>query len=1254
MTDSKDQKEGQIFTLEQERVRRDLQNNLTNPHAKELATKFKLIDPDVLKEANKVLQDPNKMKDTAYQQWIKALAKGRFPQRGKFALKFLRSLDGTPREQKYARKLISTLSEDAAGPLSEKVQKDHLKTLHLLREEDLKQQALEKTSSTTSAIVATAETREKIEKITEVKTDSWELEPADRKTREKLDKLDLAKLGLMKKYTKIDGELQSEEESGIKNEGKIKKLKKELLDLDKKIEDLDDQMAPLKVKEDAYMERNMSRFYLLKRFAVENGLDLRKLMSLVTWDYKKTAGRQSINGLTLNLPDGDTKSQITVKRVFFQRKEDSQDTAPGQLMIDYVDEDGTPANPLDRHYRKFAALLKASRAYEPLNNLEDFYSRAKENCQYRMPQPGQVFTANIATDFEDDVSDSTDEYLKYEKKQFTILDVQTVGRETKIVLDKKITFFGTNILNLGQFAQYIKKHDFRREILSREDLKEVLEKQAKATQETCQDFIKGASTKEQELYTALNGVPKKEELTAELPDIGQEKNVVFINPETRRKYDAKLRVIPGKDGEEKYAIEYEERLTGTDGPISMPRVPDSMRTASMNIVPPAKRKHPKVVKHVFDRRSFQELNNKNAVQEVAPPPSPSTPPTPPTSLPPSEGMGENAEEEKTAPEDKDLEAQKKQIYKEALEYDKVNKMGNFAREEQGFLKTLWLNTRILSAGDIWELGKAGYEYYIRRFERRQKERFSSVAKEVPFFAPEMQRVNQQAETDQVNSFKEAFDQFGVDQIMDRLKNTKVRDEMKSAFIVLGEKGQMRWDDIGVWKNLNRFITDPALKIPIPRNGDPFTKISDVDERTGFDFLKEGIDSLWGQGQYNDWYRQGKSTYIQNARSHYEKGKELENLQGGHERRLGALLKLHKQGTWVDPQEYEGLILHSIEMGKSSMQAKLYFMVEGAAAKNPNGDTILSFDRMAHINSEMLPRFPILEYMTARAQRFDPKTGKVKEHRFTKDDFEQWVHKFDDGDPGNPEKCKPGEAVNKFLWEYVIPSDDTQNRINKAIRNGENLDHDDMFAYLPPASEGIITDACKSTTGSKKFFTVEGYANAFPGFSQYIRSLSEHDKKNKLMEAIKSYVRYEGIITDKYEKSVNKAQDSYQRFDDVTLRSPTIVSTEPPKYFIDKINVAVQKIIEAYGDPELTEIADKIYNVAPTIGDLNQPSERDKQHEVNYAYQRFSKVFNRVVQGDKGQTMVNVINASDLPDMPYRPTHERKRAPSDTTNELSIE
>ncbi|MBU1151287.1 hypothetical protein KJ632_00495, partial [Patescibacteria group bacterium] len=363
-----------------------------------------------------------------------------------------------------------------------------------------------------------------------------------------------------------------------------------------------------------------------------------------------------------------------------------------------------------------------------------------------------------------------------------------------------------------------------------------------------------------------------------------------------------------------------------------------------------------------------------------------------------------------------------------------------------------------------------------------------------------------------------------------------------------------------------------------------------------------------------------------AQGFYEEGNELEGIQGGHARRLGELLRRHKEGEWVDPHEYEGLILHAIEYGKSSLSNKFYYMIEGVGAVNDRGETILTLDRLAHINSKHLTRFPLLEYVNAEVARGP---NGEKRHRFTKDDYEHWCNIFDEGDPKNSKITK---SVDDFLWEYVLPSNDTQNRINKVLRSAENLDHDDMYGYMPPATEGIVEELCKSTTGSKKFLTAEGYMNGLPGFSEYLRRTAQNDQKNKLREGIKSYIRFQGIITDDYKKG----NESFFRTDRSMLNRASICSPTHSIVFLEQTTEVIKKVVDhyvnTYNNDELRDVADKIFNWKSGNMKLHE-KEREKQYTIDEAYKKFGEVFDNAVQKDKGQAMKKIVEESNLLGMP---------------------
>ncbi|MBI5753782.1 hypothetical protein HZA40_01410 [Candidatus Peregrinibacteria bacterium] len=1227
-----------------------------NPDTKEIADSFRKgkIEDDVLYEIRELVMDPNKMSKDPYKRFVKCLAKDKFPRKGKFALRFLTAMeDGGEKEQEYAAEMIRKLSDDASPKLTLKTEKDHLKKLNELREEDIENQTIEGTGTAAQVIMQSADTGESVRKSTEEiigKNKNWKIEKLPQSKLKEFRGINQNRFKLHQESNQKDEELKKALGETPPSTELAAKLKKELETIDEKLKEQD------KLEQEwlVYAKRAISQFKALKKFSGNAGLDMDAVSKLETWFLDANVPLDK--GIKIDIKTGKTlkeKQSITIRKIEFRdRRNDEmviEDDAAGTLMVEYEDENG---NIVSETYLNFIGFLNCTEAHEDITSMDDLNDKIQDEALYKPLAAGQTYTAKKTG--------------SAEEQEFTIENIEERDGKQVIVLDHTVTkiprhkmpnsvsdfwYFDRKqqVFSLGEFARFVKQEGFKRKPEQGED-QEICDASARARTERNLKFVEGANEWQKQKFEEIGGAGEK---AVKVPKDGEVSNVVFLD-EYKRERKAKLRTGTDEKGEKFYEVEYNDYPFANDFA--------SLTPAAFAISGGFKSARPKITKKRLNQRSFMESAQKgdiynakhtegmlaSSVSEANSKNQSATAPAhaigdkeeeqiqhiPKHAYEGDHARGHKDEHNEKEGESKMGDSKKNGIYEEALPYDAIYKTGLPPHgEEIGFAKGLWIQTRVLSVDDLWQMGKAMYEYYIRRFERRQKEKYSKVAEHAPFFAPEMKRVHQAAENEQVNQFKESFEQLGVQEIRERLRHTHNRDELKAAIMVLTDKGMLRWDDIEFWQSLNRFVTNSHAKIPIPSNGDPYTHISPTDFRTGFDFLEEAVDSLWGTGVYGEWFAHNKSHFAQQAKSFYEEGKELEGVPGGHQRKLSLLLRQHKHGEFVDPIEYEGLLLHSIEAGKAVMEDKIYYMMEGVGAVNSKGDTILGFDRIAHINSEMLTRFPILEYICAKGVKRGP---DGRSHNFTLEDYKQWVHFFDNGEVSNPERNKPSQAVNDFMWKYIIPSDETENRINKALRHAENIDHDDMFAYLPPANEQVITDSCKALSGSKKFLTVEGYANVIPGFSQYMKSLGENNNKKKLTEAFKSYVRFEGIMNERYEKG----NDGYQRLSDASLDGATIVSDTHPREYIEQMNKMVRAVIASYGNDDLNKIATLIYDTH--VGDIANPDEKKKQDKINYAYKQFGKAFSKVVESDGGQKMIDIVNAAALIGMPYIETDEKIR------------
>lgn len=1265
------------------------------------------IRPEALRQIKDTLKDPNKMDQDIngvkpYRDFMEALIKGRFPNKSEFALRFLRSLNGGEKEKEYAREFLKELSKESSSALTDRKQKEALKKLTELREEDLAQKTISETSSATRTVTESAGISSMVEKASKTVRSNYRVEAAPEKLIEELDRMEIEESELGEKANQTLHRLRFAEKAAKPDENLIERLHQELAKLDREIYQLQIKLRKPRLEYENWMTRNLARYKALEWFSKRAGLDAMTAERLRMWFFDLSSGKARVGeksslkllGMDIDPVSGATKKkegsiQITGLRFATDDRTGIEPDAAGELVFEYINEKGETKV---EGYKNFLQIITAFEGYEAIDSLDDLNNRSAEEFGYADIGVGQEFKTEVQVGF--------DEYGRPAKEEHSFKIEGIDERKKTITLDRTVTktprqwieFSVDNSLyfdrkqrdfTFGEFAKFLKQHNYERN--AHIDETEAMCERAIAIEDAKSDeFMSGSSELSKERNARLRASSKTK---VDLPKKDEEKEVLFIDKNNLLRW-GKLKIEKGDDDMDYYVLK-ESRHYFRDGDATVDNLLAAGVPSDFASTQRAVSNWEEGYNYFGATRTLTPMELTRMVRDGLITNAPSTRPTDngkweiaqdPNRVAAMEmqdklAFDEEEEEEEEAaraaahsragakakhavaahPAEHAAEEHgheeghgggheehgahggheehgaKKKYYEEALPLDAVKKSGGMKYGDKNYLRALWTNTRFLSMNDCWKMGKSMYEYYDRRWERRQKDKFARVGEELPYFSPEMRRIVEATEHEEVHQYQEAFEHKGIYEIQYRLEHTSNKDEFKATLTTLSDKGQLRWDSIPLWRNINRFIS-PEKAIPIPSNGDPNTRVSPTDGRTGFSFLKGALDSIWGEGTYDGFYSKNKSAYSSNAKGFYEEGKELEGVDGGHGLRLSVLLQQHKNGIYVNPHEYEGLLLHSIEAGKSSMQAKIYYMIEGVAAANHSGRTIMSFDRIAHINSEMLSQFPILEYITARV----PRGPEGKEsYRFTLDDYKQWVHWFD---AGNPHNFKPGKAVDEFMWNYVIPSDETENRINKALRNGEKLDHDDMFAYLPPANFQVVNDSCKATGGNKKFLTIEGYANVFPGFSQYMRSVAGMGRKVKLREAIKSYVRFEGIMTRRFQKSADD-RDPYQRMSGSTLNNRTIVSDEPPQAFIDQINPAIQAIAAAYNDPKLNAIIAEIYH--PEVDNIYSEEGKKQQQSMNLAFEQFNKIFDQVVKTDNGDKMEAVIKGANFTGMPNSMSDEEK-------------
>lgn len=539
------------------------------------------------------------------------------------------------------------------------------------------------------------------------------------------------------------------------------------------------------------------------------------------------------------------------------------------------------------------------------------------------------------------------------------------------------------------------------------------------------------------------------------------------------------------------------------------------------------------------------------------------------------------------------------------------------------LADVWYKTQFLSFKDLWNMTKEVVEFVKRKHERRSKGRYGEVGSRLPWvFGPEFERVKQAAENEEVGKYKEAMEHWSIFKVKRTLYDTNTKDIAKACIQTLIHKGEMRWDDPKFWKALNRLTAHYTLKgaelyIPEPEIMPP--------GKSGEDLTMHAMDALWGHGNGSEWFMENTNKFNSNKNNFEYKFKQLENDPKGTEGPIGAcrqMLKDWKAGKYVNPMEYEAMIDGAIKFGKMTAEHKMFFIVAGILTRegdHHDGETLLHMDRAGELDSKYLNNFPLLDFFT-QPSVYDPVLGrKRKPNKLS--DYEKWAREWF---PDELQRCEPGPGFARFMWEHMMMEDVVRTRMSKGIRNAENMDHDDAHLFIPPLTPTEIDNVTTGPSGQKKYFTNEGYMNAYPGFNHLVVSLSysiceeadEDEKKNKvvaLRDALNSFVRFDAILDNRLLRS---EADRRARLDDRHFRRRAVVDdTCILDLHRKQMRHVVMEIAKEYG-----ENWDWLYGEKFSIDTEGNRRQTQYEQDVNNLKEKLSNLIDQ----DGGEKALRVI------------------------------
>lgn len=584
------------------------------------------------------------------------------------------------------------------------------------------------------------------------------------------------------------------------------------------------------------------------------------------------------------------------------------------------------------------------------------------------------------------------------------------------------------------------------------------------------------------------------------------------------------------------------------------------------------------------------------------------------------------------------------------------------------LKELWDDMHFLSVEDVFQLGKSIWDYWKRMWERKSKRRYSTFGANMPWIGPDMLRIKEETEHHEVNMYKEVMQHMGIIEVRSILNGSSNPDQIKAAIETLVDKGQMRWDDVRVWQAVNR-ISKSEHQIPIPQM-DPKTntinpyaivKIDPITKQrlTGMDMLYSALDKIWGDNQGNTWRKKNDDAFMSEAKKHENKCDSLENDpygNGGLPGRLAYMLENHNNKEWADPQEYESIIRFAIDRGKMSIEEKIYYFIQGLATR------LLSMERIGSFDGEFLNRMPWLDYFTDGTNK---KFLQDKVGQYTLPQIQQLAKYLEDDDAWKKKPNVPGPRVKEFYWKHVMRNARVQIRTSKGLRGADKMDHEDAHFIIPIADEEQIVGICAPLTGRRMHFSLPGYANAYCGYSEWMKTLAgiaiektnevralegrhgrdaEEEKKiqeslqeakvelqqakQQLIQTIKAYVRFDGILTNRYMKSKG---EQHARLGKNAYKNRSVIDNLPVGEQQGAMNSMLKRLGGAFN---MSNTIETMF-IETADNAIKDSDDEKKQKEVEQAIGGFGKKLDSALTDDDNiMKLVQIVHTSGLPGYEY--------------------
>jgi len=445
--------------------------------------------------------------------------------------------------------------------------------------------------------------------------------------------------------------------------------------------------------------------------------------------------------------------------------------------------------------------------------------------------------------------------------------------------------------------------------------------------------------------------------------------------------------------------------------------------------------------------------------------------------------------------------------------DYVLSVKNQDKAKDADIEVTWM-----SLHDFWRVGSIVKEWAQRRYERRSEKALgevgSKVAGSLAYLDPtgklitlpnEFDKRKESSEKQEVEQYKEAYNNKDAWQIQEILYNTWNQDEANACLALLSDLGRLRIDDPRLWKVLMRFQDQVYFNVDQPgqENVDP-TKLLNK--------LQHAVGVVWDFDLFRTWNTTNDSNWDSQKNSFTPLCDQLGETEAGLGGRLESLLRdWKKKGdeAKVNPHEYERIIDYAIEQGKMAPEHRLYYVIQGVATG------LLPMSRIRYYDAKWLNTLPAIQVFSSPTARGDKPTML---------DIKEWAQYDADANT-------VGSAFRFWYHTYVSYIPNVRDRLDKTLTQGNNrMDHDDFASTAGYSGATTIEQALRNQSTGGYAYPITAYPSAAAGYNFALRTFAEAQIKNiemgadkgdvmpELARLLNSFVRYDAITDNRMYRS----------------------------------------------------------------------------------------------------------------------------------------